>query len=413
MTPRHSDIIKSSIAYLASEYPAISHTFIFREIKELRKSGFIIKTASIRKPEMLDIMTDREKKESAGTLYIKNTPKLKVFGIHLKYLLNNPLKYFTMFRNTINFSRLGNFNLIKAIGYLAEAVILLDWMNKNKIDHIHVHFANPASTVAMIATGYGRITYSMSVHGPDIFYNVENNLLEEKIKRASMIRCIGYYCRSQLMRIVPYPYWNKFFIVRCGVDLSIFNPRDVPNNDIPHILCVGRLVSAKGQHILLDACAILKERGLKFRLNLIGDGPDRDSLETLSKNLGLSDSVTFTGALGQDKVIEYYDKADIFIIPSFAEGIPVVLMEAMSKQIPCITTFITGIPELIDDNEDGMLFAPSDVKSLADKMELLIKDKKLRHIIGVKASRKISDKYDLEKNCKQMANFFNKYLYHS
>jgi colanic acid/amylovoran biosynthesis glycosyltransferase len=394
------------IAYLSSEYPAISHTFIFREVQELRKLGFDIRTTSIRRPAALNKMTDEEKKDAENTLYIKDTSKKNILLIHLKLFLKSPHRYFSMLSNTFRFSRKGNFGLMKTIGYFIEAGILLSWANNNRVKHVHVHFANPAATVAMIAACYGDITFSMSVHGPDIFYNLDNNLIEDKIKNASKIRCISHFCKSQLIRIVPYCYWNKFHIVRCGVDITKFTPVKRPDNEIPNILCVGRLVPAKGQHILIEACAMLKKRGVKVKLTMLGDGPDRESLELLVKNLDIHEAVTFTGALGQDLVKIYYDTADLFVLPSFAEGVPVVLMEAMAKEIPCITTHIAGIPELINDNEDGMLIAPSDTIILADKIELLLKDGPLREKIAINGRKKVSNMYDLEKNCKQMAEFF-------
>ncbi len=395
------------IAYLASEYPAISHTFIFREVQELRKRGLDIKTASIRRPEMLAKMTDEEKRDAENTLYIRNRSKFNILLDHLLLIFKYPFRYFSMLFNTCRFSRKGHFGLSKSIGYFVEAGILVNWALNNMIDHIHVHFANPAATVAMIATCYGTVSFSLSIHGPDIFYNVDNNLIADKIKMASKIRCISHFCKSQLIRIVPYSYWNKFYIIRCGVDVSKFTPAKRPENAIPSILCVGRLVPAKGQHILIEACAILKGRGIKVNVTFIGDGPDRESLELLAKYLNIHDSITFTGALGQDIVKIYYDAADLFVLPSFAEGVPVVLMEAMAKEIPCITTRITGIPELIDDNEDGMLVAPSDAIALADKIELVLKDKQLQERIGSRARKKVETMYDLEKNCKQMAQFFS------
>jgi glycosyltransferase involved in cell wall biosynthesis len=395
-----------TVAYLASEYPAISHTFIFREVQELRKSGLDIKTASIRKPEMLIKMTDEEKRDAENTLYIKNRSKFSIILDHLKLFFKSPCRYYSMLINTFQFRRKGHFGLSKTIGYFIEAGILVNWALNNIIDHIHVHFANPAATVAMIAACYGTVSFSMSIHGPDIFYNIDNNLIAEKIKRASKIRCISHFCKSQLIRIVPYSYWNKFHIIRCGVDISKFTPAKRSENAIPIILCVGRLVPAKGQHILLEAGALLKRRGIKYIMTFIGDGPDRESLESLAKDLNINDSVTFTGALGQDLVKISYDTADLFVLPSFAEGVPVVLMEAMAKEIPCITTRITGIPELIDDNIDGMLIAPSDAVTLADKIESLLSDKELQKKIGMNARKKVANMYDLEKNCNKMTQFF-------
>jgi glycosyltransferase involved in cell wall biosynthesis len=383
-----------------------SHTFIFREVQELRKSGLDIKTASIRRPEMLIKMTDEEKRDAENTLYIKNRSKINILLDHLSLLVKSPYMYYSMLTNTFRFSRKGHFGLSKTIGYFIEAGILVNWALNHSVDHIHVHFANPAATVAMIAECYGTLTFSLSIHGPDIFYNIDNNLIDDKITRASKVRCISHFCKSQLIRIVPYSYWEKFFIIRCGVDISKFTPAPSTDNKVPNILCVGRLVPAKGQHILIESCALLKKRGIKFNLTFIGDGPDRESLELLAKDLNIHDLITFTGALGQDIVKLYYDTADLFVLPSFAEGVPVVLMEAMAKEIPCITTRITGIPELINDNEDGILVAPSDVITLADKIELILKDRGLYEMIGVNARKKVANIYDLEKNCKQMAEFF-------
>ena len=397
---------RPKIAYLASEYPGISHTFIFREIQSLRELGFDVKTASIRRPEHLQKMTEVEKKDAAETLYIKDTSLSNVAIAHLAVLFRSPKKYFFALKEGIILSRTGPRNIFKGLAYFAEAGILLHWMHRNQVGHVHVHFGNPAATVAMIAAGYGTVTFSMSIHGPDVFYNVDQNLLAEKVKRASAIRCISYYCQSQLMRLVPHRLWARFRIIRCGIDPDVFLPRPEPNNDVPEILCLGRLVPAKGQHILMEACGILKKRGVKYHLTVVGGGPDRDSLEALARQLGIDQSVTFTGAVGQDEVHRYYDRADIFVLASFAEGVPVVLMEAMAKEIVSVSTRITGIPELIEDGQDGVLVAPSDVEGLADRLQELLADGDLRRRFGEKGRQKVLEMYDLNKNCRLMAEFF-------
>lgn len=397
---------KSKIAYLASEYPGISHTFIFREIHSLREMGFDVKTASIRTPDHLDKMTGKEKQDAKETLYIKNSSYFLVLMVHLFMLVRSPSRYLRMFREALALCRKGPRSVLKGLAYFAEAGILLHWMHKNKVNHVHVHFGNPAATVAMIAESYDTVTYSMSIHGPDVFYNVDPNLLEEKVKRASAIRCISHYCQSQLMRLVSHELWSRFHIVRCGINPDIFLPRPEPNGDTSEILCVGRLVPAKGQHILLEACGLLKDRGVNFHLTYVGGGEDRRSLEALSTQLGINEQVTFTGAVGQDEVHQYYDKANIFVLASFAEGVPVVLMEAMAKEIVSVSTRITGIPELIDDDQDGVLVAPSDVDGMADRLQALLVNRELRHRLGVNGRKKVLDKYDLNKNCRLMANFF-------
>jgi len=395
------------VVYLASEYPGISHTFIFREVHALRQQGFHVMTASIRRPGNLEKMTAAEKEDAAKTLYIKDSPLLKATASHLALLFNKPKAYLFMLRQTISFSRMGPRNILKALAYFAEAGILIRWMHNHRMKHLHVHFANPAATVAMIAATYGTITYSMSVHGPDVFYNVDTILLAEKVKRARAVRCISYYCRSQLMRLVPHELWSRFHIVRCGIDPARFAPRPDPENAIPEILCLGRLVPAKGQHILLEACGALKRRNIPFHLTYVGGGEDLDSLKTLALDLRIAEAVEFTGAVGQDEVHGYYDRADLFVLASFAEGLPVVLMEAMAKEVVSVSTRITGTPELIEDGVNGVLVAPSHVEGLADKLQELISDPGLRHKLGAQGRRKVLEMYDLDRNCRQMADFFS------
>lgn len=398
------------LAYLSSEYPGISHTFIFREIKTLRKLGFSVLTASIRTPAHIDKMTSEEKKDAQHTIYIKSSSFLRIITSHLSLMRYHFKNYLAMLAKSVFFTVKAPHSVIKGIGYFIEAGILLSWMHKANLNHLHVHFANPAATVAMIASYFGTISFSLSVHGPDIFYNVDTALLAEKVKCAKRVRCISLYCRSQLMRMIPYPMWEKLDIVRCGIDPDKFLPRPEPDNKIPQILCVGRLVPAKGQHILLSACGLLKARGLQFSLIFVGDGEDRPSLASLAQALGIQGHVTFTGAVGQDQVLDHYDRADIFALVSFAEGVPVVLMESMAKQIPCVSTHITGIPELIENSENGILTPPSDTEGLADALETLITDKELRIRLGRQGRNKVVADYNLSANCRMMADFFRNFL---
>ncbi len=396
------------IAYLASEYPGLSHTFIFREIHSLRDLGYEVKTSSIRRPANIEKMTNEEKIDADETFYIKSSSLLRIIKSHLGLLFRSPLKYFITLNDALSHSRSGAIGFFKAIAYFAEAGILLDWMHKYKISHVHVHFGNPAATVAMIATKYKTISFSMSIHGPDVFYNIAPNLLVEKVKRATAVRCISFYCQSQLMRLVSHDLWSKFHIVRCGINPEIFLPRPEPENDIPELLCLGRLVPAKGQHILLEAMNILKKRGEKCHLTFVGDGEDRNSLEKLTRDQDLTKNVTFTGAVGQNEVHKYYNQADIFVLSSFAEGVPVVLMEAMAKEIASVSTCITGIPELIENGKDGVLVTPADTIGLADNLQKILSDKKLRVEMGKKGRQKVLEMYDLNKNCRIMADFFQK-----
>ena len=398
------------IAYLVSEYPGISHTFVFREVQVLRTQGFEVKTASFYHPEDLERMTEAEKADGATAFYLDDVGAVTVALTHLGLLARSPGRYVRMVRTWAGLLWGKPVPFRKRVAYFAGAGVLAAWMRKHGIRHVHVHLANAAVTVAIIASGWGEASYSMSVHGPDVFSDVTTNLLAEKVLAARFVRCISHFCRSQLMRLVPADEWGKLHIVRCGVDVSAYAPRPEPGNDIPELLCVGRLVPAKGQHILVEACKELRGRGLPFHLTFVGDGPDRASLEARTRELGLDDAITFAGAVGQDEIHAYYDRADVFVLASFAEGLPVVLMEAMAKEIPCVATRIVAIPELVLDGVNGLLVAPSDATGLADAVERLISDPDLRRRFGEAARQKVLDEYDNAKNCPAMGLLFEEVL---
>lgn len=397
------------IAYLCSEYPAISHTFIFREVVSLREENINVATCSVHRSKALEIMTEEEQQEAAATMVMFDTPILTMLIIPFKLFFRSPVGFAKMTLQALSIYFKIPKSFIKVLGYLGEAMILVDWLQKKGINHIHEHFGNPTAIVAMLARTYGKITYSLSIHGPDVFYQVDSALLKEKVMGASFVRCISFYCRSQLWRITPYKAWSKFHIVRCGIDPWLYNPENHLRKSQGEILCVGRLTPAKGQHVLLEAAALLKEKKLKFHITIIGDGEDKDSLNQLQKKLGLEDHVHFTGALGQHEVRDYYRQADIFVLPSFAEGIPVVLMEAMAKEIPVISTRITGIPELINHGVNGLLTTPGNIEELAEQIEFLFSYSEETSQFGAAGRKTVVEKYNQQENNKELAKLFEKY----
>jgi glycosyltransferase involved in cell wall biosynthesis len=394
------------IAYLCSEYPAVSQTFIFREIESLRRAGYAVTPISVHRQTRLEVMTEAEKEEAANTLVMTRLSLPAILGAHLHMLLRSPAGYLRMTASALALLTKGPKNPFKALAYWVEAGILRHWMHRRKIRHVHEHFAAPTAIVAMLAERYGGVSYSLSVHGPDIFFTQDSDLLAEKVHRAEFVRCISHFCRSQVMRITPPRHWEKLHIVRCGVDPAVYAPRPETTRPVPEILCVGRLVPAKGQHTLLAACARLKAGGIPFRLTMVGDGPDRASLEAYASETGLNGEVRFAGALGQEAVRACYDRADVFVLASFAEGVPVVLMEAMAKEIPVVSTRIAGIPELIDHETNGLLADAGDVGGLVRQMAGLIADPALRRRLGAAGRKKIEQRYHLHRNNRQMAALF-------
>ncbi len=394
------------IAYLANPYPAISHTFIFREIESLRKEGLEISTVTVSPAPDKEKMTIAEQQEAENTLVLKHSSPLQIIAALVSVFLYSPVGMFKMSYQALTWCFQGPKNPLKAAGYLAEAIILLAWLKKNHITHIHEHFGNPTAFVAMLCKTFGSISYSLSIHGPDIFSRVDSSMLADKVKDAVFIRCISHYCKSQIMQITPHHHWENHHIVRCGVDLDVFHKKTPPENDIPHILCVGRLCSAKGQHILIETCGELIQQGYSFTMRFVGDGPKRSSLEALTRKLGLEEIIQFTGVLGQDEVKKEYEKADFFVLPSFAEGVPVVLMEAMAMEIPVVSTRITGIPELIEHEVDGLLATPGDACDLTRQLTLLLENRKFGKKLGKAGRDKVSLKYDQNKNNTELAAIF-------
>lgn len=399
------------MAYLISRYPAVSHTFILREVRQLRAQGFQITCASVNEPDRSrEVMTPDEREEADRTYYLKAHGLSGAMQAHLWGLLR-PAAYLCGLRQALGF---GGWNLKQAmygLFYFTEALMLARWMQAQGLSHLHVHFATAAANIALFMKTLLPIGLSLTIHGPDEFYDVQGEKLVEKINAADFLVCIGRFARSQLMKLSPAVNWKKFDICPLGVDVANYAAERPQAGGRPFtILCVGRLTPAKGQHVLVEACAMLRDWGRAFKLVIVGTGPDEDSLRQAVDRLDLRRHVEMTGALNQDQVRARYAESDVFALPSFAEGIPVVLMEAMASGVPCVTTRITGIPELIRDGIDGLLTTPSDTQELADTLALLMDDPELRSELAEAGRARVAERYDLPTNVARLAEVFRQRL---
>jgi glycosyltransferase involved in cell wall biosynthesis len=405
----------NTIAYLVSQYPAVSHTFILREVLALRRRGWEVATASVRAPADSAALGPEEAAEAEETFVLKPSAAalaVRAAAAHLRLVAAHPLGWLRMAARARKWCVLeGPRSRVKALGYLAEAGVLLAWMRRQGAGHVHVHFANPAAFVAGLAQATGLVDYSLSVHGPDAFYNVDSGGLARKLAGARFVRVISLYAQSQCMRLLSPPDWGKVRLARLGVDAMEFRrpapeARESGNNGPVRVLCVGRLVAAKGQHVLLSALALLAKKGLAAVCTLAGDGPDRQSLERRAAELGIQDSCVFTGAVDRAGVRRLLAEADVFVLPSFAEGLPVSLMEAMAAGLPCVSTRITGIPELITHGRDGWLVPAGNVETLALALEELAADPGLRRDMGRAGAETVRVFYDLETNLDDLTRVF-------
>lgn len=400
-----------AIAYLASQYPAISHTFILREVLGLRALGFRIEPCSVRDPDRpLERLTAEERGEAERTFYVKRAGALAAAAALASRVVCDPRRLLSALGLALRLGGSDPKRLAYGLFYLAEAALVGRHMARVGVRHLHVHFATPAAMVGLFARRLWPITFSFTVHGPDEFYDVSVHRLEEKIRAADFVVCIGRYARSQVLRLSEHAGWSKVEVAPLGVDLGRFAPRALPAGRPFRILCVGRLVAAKGQHVLLSAVLRLARAGRDVRLTLVGDGPDRQALADRVAAEDAGGFVTLAGSVDQDAIRRFYEESDAFALASFAEGIPVVLMEAMAMEVPCVSTFITGIPELIRDGIDGLLVPPSDDEELAAALARLMDDGALRARLGAAGRARVAQHFDLGRNVERLAGVFSRRL---
>ena len=400
------------IGYLLSQYPAISHTFFLNEVLGLRARGLHIETASINPPDRpAESLPEAEAQEARTTHYIKDGHSRRAFLRIAAIVFTHPsvaLRGLAAVRSItgLTLRELGLWLL-----YLAEALLVGRWMKDNRLAHLHVHFGGPVASVGMLASIAWRIPYSLTIHGPEELLNTRSYRLAEKLAQASFVFCISDFCRSQLYAITPPADWPKFSVSRLGVDPLVLTPAARPvgfaaRRDRVNIVCTGRMVPAKGHHILLQAIKMLLQRGLQVQLTLIGGGPDLTGLQRYVVVNDLAQHVVFTQALSHEATLAHLRRSDIFTLASFAEGIPVALMEAMSLGLPVVSTHIAGIPELIRSGIDGILVPPANALALAAALEQLITDTSLRRNLGAAGRQRIINQYNLPLNQELLAHLF-------
>lgn len=410
-----------SVAYLVSRYPTLSMIFVLREVLALRRRGFRIDTASINPPDRPpDQLTEDERNEAARTYCIKCDGAGGALAAHAAGFVRNFAGYWRGVALALRLARLDLRRLGLNLAYFTEALMVGRWMRKKSHTHLHVHLASQAASVGLFTERIFRCGYSLSVHGPDEFADAQGHSLADKIAAARFLVCISSYTRSQLMNLAPYEHWSKMFVVRLGVDGALFAPAspgltaDTGSNaegaKAVEILCVGRLTPAKGQHLLIDAVDRLILSGRKVRLRLVGGGPDEASLRGCAARIASPELVLFEGAVNQDRIRSLYAQADLFCLPSFAEGLPVVLMESMAMGVPCVSTLIAGIPELIRNEVDGLLVPASDLDALTDALARLVDSPELRARLAASARARVIESYDLERNVAALGDVFLKQI---
>ena len=397
----------SGLAYLVSRYPAISHTFILREVLGLRDLGFRIEVASINPPDRaLQAMAADELSEAQRTYCVKTHGGRGALSALVWAIRTRPIALCRTIRAAVQFGR--GFKRLYALSYALEATMIGRWMEQQGLGHLHVHFGNEGAAVGLLVKTLSRTGFSLTIHGTDEFDDVAGQRIAQKIAAADRVVCISQFARSQLMRLSDPFHWTKLELCRLGIDTMRFSPAQTPRPPgSVRLLCVGRLAPAKGQLLLIQACAELLHRNLDFKLTIVGEGSQRTRLEACAQDLGLKNQIHFAGALNQREVQAELNRADIFVLPSLAEGIPVVLMEAMASGVPCVSCPVNGIPELIAHGQSGLFAAPGDAGSLAVQLERLIRNASLRGELARAGRLRVQNAFDFVANLGELARIFH------
>jgi glycosyltransferase involved in cell wall biosynthesis len=376
------DLTGMHVGYLVSQYPARSHTFIRREVEGLRARGARIDLFSIRLPSKAELLDDKDREEYQTTAAILPTSLGAMVSSHLS-ALKTPGLYGATLNAAIEHRLPGARNALWSAFYFAEGVALAKELRRRGIRHLHVHFANSGAYVGRIAARLAGIRWSLTLHGASDFEYPNGPLLREKVREAAFTVCASQYGASQVMRVLDPAEWSRLIVSHCAIDWSRLPPIPLRPSDRQEtrVICVGRLSAEKGQLGLVEAFAKAHAKNPSLRLSLVGDGPTRARVTARIEELALGHLVEMTGSLPEAETLKRIATSDVLVLASFMEGIPIVLMEAMSLRVPVIAPRVAGIPELVEDRETGLLFHPGDWNDLAKKLSELASDGALRALL--------------------------------
>lgn len=366
------------IAYLVNQYPKVSHSFIRREILALERQGFEVERFAVNNMGIGDLVDQDDLREKAKTVYLLEKGIGGLIGPAIRTLFTQPAAFFKAFKLALRMGWRADRPLPYHLIYLAEACKLAAMLKQRQVSHLHAHFGTNSAEVAMFSQALGGPSYSFTVHGPEEFDKPNQLGLRQKIRHAAFVVAITSYARSQLFRWSDYRDWNKIKVVHCGLEKTFY---DVPARPSPaqrRLVCVGRLCEQKGQLLLIDAFAELAKKGLSVELVLAGDGEMRAEIEASIRRHQLHSRVRITGWISSDQVRDEILQASALILPSFAEGLPVVIMEALALRRPVLTTYVAGVPELIRHGESGWLFPAGDVAAISNAVSEFLSTPQLK-----------------------------------
>jgi colanic acid/amylovoran biosynthesis glycosyltransferase len=398
-----------TVAYLVNQYPQTSQSFIRREIVGLEAVGVVVERFTLRRSDG-NLADPADEAERNRTRVVLGVGAIGLAGAVIRELVTRPVRFFRALRLTIEVGNRSDRGLLRHFAYLAEACVLRKWLATCEAEHLHAHFGTNSTTVAMLCRELGGPSYSFTAHGPEEFDAIEGLSLGRKIERAKFIVAISSFGRAQLCRCCLLESWGKIRVVRCGVDGSFLNSSEAvspPANESRQFACVGRLESQKGHLQLLEAVAALVKDGTEVQVVLVGDGSMRGVIEKRIAELGLQKNIRLAGWLSGAQVRSEILASRGLVLASFAEGLPVVIMEALALGRPVISTWVAGIPELVESGKCGWLVPAGDGMALAAAMrEALEMDSSKLAAMGAEGRRRVIENHDSAVEARKLAELF-------
>lgn len=398
----------SRIAYVIKCFPRLSETFILHEVLELERQGVPLVIFSLLEPsgqknraiqDVQSPVTYLPQRNFRGFLQLLGAARRRFYKAPIAFIV---ISVVALFRSLRPFKVLD----------ILYAAYLSDLLEQAGVTHIHAHYANKPATVALLAHQFTGIPFSFTAHAKDIYLSSKKSLVY-KMRKARMVVTCTDYNKQHLASLLDPDDQVTIHRVYHGLNLRIFpdNPSN-PGLQNPTILSVARLVEKKGLPFLLQACRQLKDQGYVFRCCIIGEGPLRPKLERQINDLALNDCVELCGAMSHERVIEMYRQAALLVLPSVVaengdrDGIPNVLAEAMYMRVPVISTPVSGIPELLTSEVNGLLVPERDSSALADAMSRLLNDGSLRARLSEEGRRTVAEHFDMAANARFLTNLF-------
>lgn len=392
------------IAYLTSVYARASDSFVRGEVIGLRRLGSEVLTFSVRRAAQDASLSAEIRNEQAGTVYLLEQGVMALVWSMVSEALRSPFRWSRAVGVALKVSTPGFRGRLLPIIYLAEACVLAKFLRASDVKHIHNHIGENSASVAMMSSVLTSIPFSLTIHGPGEFDHPHELALGLKVAKASFTAAISDFTKSQLCRWVSPEFHERIKIVRCGIDPEFFKAMETDIAESQVFTCIGRLAEQKGHIVLLRALAELRDRGRTPEVRIIGDGPLRATLIEVARDLGLDRQIKFLGNLAAADIRKQLSESRAMVLPSFAEGLPVVIMEALAVRRPVISTYIAGIPELVTPGEVGWLVPAGNVSMLADAMaECLDASRECLDRMGQKGVEAVLQRHDSNKEVAKLA----------